>query len=81
MRRASAGTGTFAPTAAIFPSRRMTVAFSIIGPLIVVVCFIGAWTVGASKPDLWIAAIFGVVGYVFKKLDYPLAPMVLADGP
>jgi putative tricarboxylic transport membrane protein len=22
--------------------------------------------------------IFGVIGYVFKKLDYPLAPMVLA---
>ena len=28
--------------------------------------------------DVWLMLIFGVMGYVFKKLDYPLAPMVLA---
>ncbi|WP_414474609.1 tripartite tricarboxylate transporter permease [Microvirga sp. M2] len=56
----------------------LRIPFAIIGPLIVVICFIGAWTVASSKPDLWIAFIFGVVGYVFKKLDYPIAPLVLA---
>src|SRR5215217_2128073 len=56
----------------------LRIPFAIIGPLIVVVCFIGAWTVAASVPDLWLALIFGVVGYVFKKLDYPIAPLVLA---
>jgi len=56
----------------------LRIPFAIIGPLIVVVCFIGAWTVGASKPDLWIALAFGLVGYFFKKLDYPIAPLVLA---
>jgi putative tricarboxylic transport membrane protein len=28
--------------------------------------------------DIWYMLVFGVVGYVFKKLDYPLAPLVLA---
>ena len=28
--------------------------------------------------DIWYMLIFGVVGYVFKKLDYPLALLVLA---
>jgi len=28
--------------------------------------------------DVYLMLVFGVVGYVFKKLDYPLAPMVLA---
>jgi putative tricarboxylic transport membrane protein len=28
--------------------------------------------------DVWLMLVFGLVGYVFKKLDYPLAPMVLA---
>jgi TctA family transporter len=56
----------------------LRIPFAIIGPVIVVVCFIGAWTVGASKPDLWFAFFFGLVGYVFKKLDYPVAPLVLA---
>jgi TctA family transporter len=56
----------------------LRIPFAIIGPMIVVVCFIGAWTVASSRPDLWIALIFGVIGYVFKKLDYPIAPLVLA---
>ena len=28
--------------------------------------------------DIWFMMLFGVVGYMFKKLDYPLAPLVLA---
>jgi len=52
--------------------------FAIIGPIIVVVCFVGAYTVASREFDLWLALIFGVAGYVFKKLDYPIAPMVLA---
>ena len=28
--------------------------------------------------DIWYMLLFGVVGYAFKKLDYPLAPLVLA---
>ena len=27
---------------------------------------------------MWLALVFGIVGYVFKKLDYPIAPLVLA---
>jgi putative tricarboxylic transport membrane protein len=44
----------------------------------VVVCAIGAYAVHASMIDVWFMLIFGVVGYAFKKLDYPLAPLVLA---
>jgi putative tricarboxylic transport membrane protein len=28
--------------------------------------------------DIWFMMLFGVIGYLFKKLNYPLAPMVLA---
>jgi putative tricarboxylic transport membrane protein len=28
--------------------------------------------------DIWYMLVFGVIGYAFKKLDYPLAPLVLA---
>jgi putative tricarboxylic transport membrane protein len=28
--------------------------------------------------DVWLMLVFGVMGYLFKKLDYPLAPLVLA---
>ena len=42
------------------------------------VCFIGAYTVAGRSFDLWLALVFGLVGYLFKKLDYPIAPLVLA---
>jgi putative tricarboxylic transport membrane protein len=56
----------------------LRVPFAIIAPVIVVICAIGAFTVKNNMFDVWLMLIFGVVGYVFKKLDYPLAPMVLA---
>src|SRR6476661_7533994 len=52
--------------------------FSIIAPLIVVICAIGAYTVHNAMFDVGLMMMFGVIGYVFKKLDYPLAPLVLA---
>ncbi len=56
----------------------LRIPFSIIAPVIIVVCAIGAYTVNNAMLDIWYMLGFGVVGYVFKKLDYPLAPLVLA---
>ena len=56
----------------------LRIPFAIIGPVIVVVCFIGAYTVAGAAFDLWLVLAFGIVGYAFKKLDYPIAPLVLA---
>ena len=56
----------------------LRIPFSIVAPMILMVCAIGAFTVNGSASDIWMMLLFGVVGYVFKKLDYPLAPMVLA---
>jgi putative tricarboxylic transport membrane protein len=46
--------------------------------VIIVICAIGAYTVHNAMLDIWFMLLFGIIGYVFKKLDYPLAPMVLA---
>jgi putative tricarboxylic transport membrane protein len=56
----------------------LRIPFSIIAPIIVVICAIGAYTVHNAMLDVWFMMGFGVIGYVFKKLDYPLAPLVLA---
>jgi putative tricarboxylic transport membrane protein len=56
----------------------LRIPFSIIAPIIVVICAIGAFTVHNAMLDIWFMMMFGVIGYVFKKLDYPMAPMVLA---
>ena len=56
----------------------LRIPFSIVAPVILVICAIGAYTVHGSMFDVWLMVGFGIVGYVFKKLDYPLAPLVLA---
>jgi len=56
----------------------LRVPFAIIAPIIVVICAIGSYTVHNNMFDVWMMLVFGVMGYVFKKLKYPLAPLVLA---
>ena len=56
----------------------LRIPFSIIAPIIIAICAVGAYTVHNALLDVTIMLVFGVVGYVFKKLSYPLAPLVLA---
>jgi putative tricarboxylic transport membrane protein len=56
----------------------MRVPFFIIAPLIFIVCVVGAYSVSNSFLDVMLMMGFGIVGYLFKKLDYPIAPLVLA---
>jgi putative tricarboxylic transport membrane protein len=56
----------------------LRIPFSIIAPVILLICAVGAYTVHNALFDLTLMLVFGVVGYLFKKLDYPLAPLVLA---
>jgi putative tricarboxylic transport membrane protein len=56
----------------------MRVPFFIIAPLIFIVCVVGAYSVSNSHLDIMLMMGFGILGYLFKKLDYPIAPLVLA---
>jgi putative tricarboxylic transport membrane protein len=56
----------------------LRVPFSIIAPLILVLCAIGAYSVHNSTFDVVMMLVFGIIGYALKKCNYPLAPLVLA---
>jgi putative tricarboxylic transport membrane protein len=56
----------------------LRIPFSIVAPVIIVICAVGAYTVHNAVFDVILMLVFGVIGYVFKKLDYPLSPLVLA---
>jgi TctA family transporter len=43
-----------------------------------VICTVGAYSVSNSYLDVMLMMGFGVVGYLFKKVQYPIAPLVLA---
>src|ERR1700755_3390460 len=56
----------------------LRVPFAAIAPMIVVSCAIGAYAVQNAMFDIWLMLGFGGIGYVLKKLGYPLAPLTLA---
>ena len=56
----------------------LRVPFSIIAPIILVACAVGAYTVNNAMFDVWLMVVFGIAGYVLVKLGYPIAPLVLA---
>jgi putative tricarboxylic transport membrane protein len=56
----------------------LRVPFSIIAPVIMVVCAVGAYTVNNAMFDVRMMVVFGIIGYTFNKLSYPLPPLILA---
>jgi putative tricarboxylic transport membrane protein len=58
--------------------RALRVPYSILMPLIVVFCVTGAYSLKNSVWDVGQMLVFGVVGYLMKKLGYSPAALVLA---
>ena len=52
--------------------------FTVLAPIIFVLCIVGGYVPTDDMHDVWLMFVFGVVGYLMRKLDYPLAPAVLA---
>ena len=52
--------------------------YYVIYPGIVIVSVIGVYSVHNQVFDVWLLALFGLLGYVMRKLDIPPAPLVLA---
>jgi hypothetical protein len=46
-------------------------------PTILVTCFVGAYSMTNTMFSVWVVVIFGVIGYLLKTLDVPLAPLVM----
>ncbi len=58
--------------------RVLTLRFTILAPIIFVLCIVGGYAPEQSMHDVWLMLIFGVAGYLLRKLNYPVAPAVLA---
>ncbi|MGD2170956.1 MAG: tripartite tricarboxylate transporter permease [Gammaproteobacteria bacterium] len=56
----------------------LTLPFTILAPTIYILCVVGGYAPTQTMHDVWLMFLFGVVGYLLRKLDYPVAPAVLA---
>jgi putative tricarboxylic transport membrane protein len=56
----------------------LRVPYGLLFPLILMFCVIGVWSEAGNPADLVVLVVFGVIGYLMKKLDFQPAPLVLA---
>lgn len=58
--------------------RVLTIPFTILAPIIYILCVVGGYAPTQTMHDVWLMLLFGIVGYLLRKLNYPVAPAVLA---
>ncbi len=50
---------------------------AVVSVFVIMFCLIGAYSEHNNVTDLWMIVVFGVVGYLFERFRFPIAPMVL----
>jgi TctA family transporter len=58
--------------------RMISIPYNFLFPAIVLFCAIGAYSLNNNSFDVYVMALFGLVGYVLRKLDAESAPLLLA---
>jgi putative tricarboxylic transport membrane protein len=59
-------------------ARLTRIPYGILGPLILLLSFLGAYSVRNSMFDVGVSLVFGAIGYLLRKYQWPLAPLLLA---
>jgi putative tricarboxylic transport membrane protein len=57
--------------------RIVQVSKSILIPLILVLCVVGAYALNNTMDNVYALLLFGVIGYLLVKFGFPLAPLIL----
>ena len=55
----------------------LRVPTTIIVPMLFVLCVVGTYALSSRLFDVWTMLLFGVLGYVLRKYQFPVAPLVL----
>jgi len=56
----------------------LSVPYRFLFPLILLFCIIGSYSINYSTFDVLMMLIFGIIGYIFRKVEYEPAPLVMA---
>ena len=57
--------------------RFLTIPYSVLAPLVLFFCLLGAYTLKNAVPDLIITLIFGIFGFLMRKFRYEAAPLIM----
>ena len=61
----------------LFILRITSVRLAVLAPIVLVLCVVGAFALNSTMQSVYVLLLFGVFGYVFVKLGFPLAPLIL----
>jgi len=56
----------------------LRIPYRVMFPVVLLLCVVGTYSANKNVFDLWVMLAFGVGGYVLRKLEYDLAPFVIA---
>lgn len=57
--------------------RILTIPVWVLAPMIAVISAIGIYSINATSFDLFLIIIVGIIGYILRKLQFPMAPLIL----
>ncbi len=58
-------------------ARICLIPYSVLGPIVLAVCVLGAYAPRNTLFDVWVALLFGLIGFAMRRLSMPLSPLVL----
>ncbi|WP_018917011.1 tripartite tricarboxylate transporter permease [Vreelandella zhanjiangensis] len=58
-------------------TKLLNVPYSALGPIIIMCCIVGTYSVRNSMFDVWLMLGFGVLGYLLEKINFPLVSIIL----
>ncbi|MBK8738381.1 MAG: tripartite tricarboxylate transporter permease [Betaproteobacteria bacterium] len=58
-------------------TRVLQVPQTVMVPIILVLCTVGSFAIAGRLFDVWVMLGFGILGFILKQLNYPMAPLVL----
>jgi len=58
-------------------SRLLNIPYSALGPIIIICCVVGTYSVQNSMFDVWLMLGFGVMGFLLEKINFPLVAIIL----
>lgn len=58
-------------------TKMLSIPSMLLLPIVIVCCFVGSYCGSSNTLDILIMVIFGLIGYILKRYDYPLAPMIV----
>jgi putative tricarboxylic transport membrane protein len=58
-------------------TKLLSVSRAVLFPIVIIICAAGSYTVNSNIFDVYVMIFFGLLGYIMKKFNFPVAPLMM----